>query len=76
MSSHKDSAQDVPPIPIQRDGVEVLFTPSILKRFKQTHDDAVESGTDLFIFDGNEYVPGYTKYLIEYLENEFRRVTS
>lgn len=77
MSSHnKEVPSNTPPGSVQVGEVVVLFNPSILKRFKQTYADAVASKADLLVFDGNEYVPAYAKYLIEYLDNHFKGVTS
>lgn len=49
-----------------------MFTPEKLRRFKKAYEQAVEDHDGdrhaVFMFDGNEYVLGYAKYLIEYLE--------
>lgn len=39
-----------------------------LKAFKREYEKAVRRGWKTFTFHGNEYVVGYAKYLIEYLE--------
>ena len=38
---------------------------------KATFNGAGKDGT--FIFDGNEYVVAYARYLVQYLMHEFRR---
>lgn len=40
----------------------------MLERFKAAYKEAVENDQIAFTFDGNEFVTGYAKYLIEYLE--------
>ena len=45
----------------------IEWTPAILARFKKAHAKAVADKADTFIFDGNEFVVSYAKYLIEYL---------
>ena len=42
-----------------------------LKRLKQAYAQAVEEEAEEFTFDGNVFVTGYAKYLIEYLELRF-----
>lgn len=40
----------------------------MLERFKRTYAQAAANQSAAFTFDGNEFDPGYAKYLIEYLE--------
>lgn len=51
----------------------VSFTLHDARRFKFTYEYVSKFWTkdDTFTFDGNEYVLGYAKYLIEYLEMQF-----
>jgi len=49
----------------------VTFTPAKLKCLKQQYEDAVEQGTDVFVFEGHELLVDYAKYLIQYLEGQF-----
>lgn len=42
-----------------------------LKRYKQAYSAPEDSSDEVFTFDGNEFVLGYAKYLIEYLESQF-----
>jgi hypothetical protein len=53
---------------------EVVFTPEKLKRFKEAYQIAADKCVDIFVFDGNEYLTSYAKYLVEYLENKFKEV--
>ena len=46
----------------------INWTLPMLKRFKKEYQKAVSNKSDLFTFDGNEFVTGYAKYLLEYLE--------
>ncbi|MFA6971809.1 MAG: hypothetical protein WC208_10460 [Gallionella sp.] len=46
------------------------FTPAKLKKLKKEYE-ACNSGT--FSFEGHILVKEYAKYLIEYLEGEFKR---
>ena len=46
----------------------IRWTKPMLERFKVAHKTAVNTKADTFVFDGNEFVVGYAKYLIEYLD--------
>jgi hypothetical protein len=51
--------------------VEMIdFTPEKLKKFKKAYQRAVDKKSDIFIFDGSEFVVGYAKYVIEYLDSK------
>jgi len=56
----------------------IEWTPEKLKRFKTAFSQAQEiekkTGEDEFEFDGFEFVLGYAKYLIEYLDQRFGKV--
>lgn len=41
----------------------------MLKRFRKAVKTAEVNGREQFTFDGNEYLVGYAKYLIEYLDS-------
>ena len=45
----------------------IRWTRPMLERFKVAHQAAVSMKADTFVFDGYEFVVGYAKYLIEYL---------
>lgn len=42
----------------------------MLERLKKAYDVARVTAKDTFMFEGNEFVIGYAKYLIEYLETK------
>ena len=46
----------------------IEFTSETRDTFKRVYALAVEQGIDPFMFEGNEYVIGYAKYLIEFLD--------
>lgn len=50
----------------------ITWTLPMLRRFKVAYEQAVRDKKDTFVFDGNEFVQGYAKYLIEFLEGHFR----
>jgi hypothetical protein len=41
----------------------------MLERFRKAYQKAVAEKVDTFMFDGNEFVVGYAKYLIQYLDS-------
>ena len=49
----------------------ISWTPEMLERFKAEYDRAVENNISQFVFEGNNFVTGYAKYLIEYLTTQF-----
>lgn len=44
----------------------------MLNRFKIAYEKAGKEKLDQFVFDGNTYVVGYAKYLIQYLESQLK----
>jgi len=50
----------------------VTFTPESLARFKNRYEQTVTLKNEQFDFNGDVYVVGYAKYLIEYLEGQMR----
>ena len=58
------------------DQIFLLWTRPMLERFKVAHRAAVNTQAETFIFDGHEFVVGYAKYLIEYLNLMFREGNS
>ncbi len=61
-------------------GVKTIhFDEPMLKRFKTAYDVGLAKNPDIaknpsghiFVFEGNEFVYSYAKYLIEYLERSF-----
>jgi len=51
----------------------VTITAESLPKLKAAYQRAVDEGRDTFFFEGNEYVVGYAKYLIEYVEPRLGR---
>lgn len=49
----------------------VTFDGDVLKRFKTAYDNAVAADSVDFVFEGNEFLTEYARYLIEYLEKKF-----
>lgn len=52
---------------------EILWSPGLLAQFKQAYQTAKDDGSEVFIFQGSEFVVEYAKYLIEYLDGMFGR---
>ncbi len=50
----------------------VTFDGEVLKRFKVAYDNAVASDSADFVFENNEFLTEYARYLIEYLEQKFK----
>lgn len=46
----------------------VSFTPEKLNKFREAYLECVDDTDDIFEFEGNQYVCGYAKHMIEYLE--------
>jgi len=51
----------------------VNFNREKLGQFKKIYLAAVEDKKETFIFDGEEYLTGYAKYVVEYLEMKFKK---
>lgn len=49
----------------------ITWTRASLARLKKAHAKAVKAGKTEFTFDGHEFVVGYTKYLIQYLDEAY-----
>jgi hypothetical protein len=52
---------------------EIRFDRPMLNRLKKAYDKATSKSKDMFTFEGNDYVTNYAKYLIEYLEEKFKK---
>lgn len=50
----------------------VSFSERDLRQFKVVYARAVKNGLTQFEYGGNEYLVSYAKYLIEYLEGQFK----
>jgi hypothetical protein len=54
------------------DPATIEWTPAKLQRFKRRYNKAVEENVETFMFEGHELLVRYAKYLIEYLETQFK----
>ena len=45
---------------------------STFTRLKKEYQNAVDNSKEIFVFDGNELLTSYAKYLIEYLTPMFK----
>lgn len=45
-------------------------------RFRQMYEIAVAEKLEVFVFNGDEYLAAYAKYVVEYLEDFFREKTN
>ena len=52
----------------------LTFSKDRLVRLKDSYAEAISEGRDEFTFDGYDFLVGYAKYLIEYLDNHFEKV--
>ena len=50
----------------------IQWTKEKMTRLQGAYDKAVAAGDDEFDFEGLELVTDYTKYLLEYLNEEFK----
>jgi hypothetical protein len=50
---------------------KVFFTKEKLDDLIKAHKQAVDQKKDSFLFDGQEYLTSYAKYIIEYLKSKF-----
>lgn len=51
---------------------EVYFTKEKFDRFLIAYKRAVDQKKDSFLFDGQEYLTSYAKYVIEYLKSKYK----
>jgi hypothetical protein len=51
---------------------KISFTKQQFKVFKQSFKVALQKNKDSFIFEGNEFMTSYAKYLIEHLEPQLK----
>ncbi len=54
----------------------IRWTRPMLERLKVAHQAAVSTNADTFVFDGHEFVVGYARYLIEYLNEVLHEETT
>ena len=50
----------------------VSFDEQTLELFKSSYNQAIALKQESFLFNGDEYIVGYAKYLIEYLNLQFK----
>jgi len=48
------------------------FTKELLQELKLAYNKAVADDVESFIFHDHLLIPAYAKYLIEYLDNQFK----
>ena len=53
-----------------KDRTTINFTPATAKDFKKAYEKAKKDGVDQFTWQGHEFVLGYAKYLIQFLETK------
>jgi hypothetical protein len=51
----------------------IEFNETTLQQFKKAYKKATNELKTVFTFEGNEFDSGYAKYLIEYLELNFKK---
>ena len=56
----------------EQSGKVINWTRPMFARFKIAHKKAVDEKKESFMFDGNEVVTSYAKYLIEYLGGKLK----
>jgi len=49
----------------------ISFTTESFKNFKTDYNSAVKNNQEMFVFDGNDFLTSYAKYVIEYLKTKF-----
>lgn len=50
----------------------ITFTRKKLKALTRRYNEAVEKKEEQFVFEGSELLTAYAKYLIQYLESQFK----
>lgn len=58
---------------VDRDNM-VAFRPETRDALRVAYNQAVKDGKELFVFQGDEYLVAYAKYLLEFLDNEFAKI--
>ncbi len=51
---------------------KITFTPALRDSLREAYDNAVHNSWDTFHWDGREYVTSYAKYLLQYLDMQFK----
>lgn len=47
----------------------IVFTPEKRDQLRAAYNQAVENNEDIFVFEGNELVTDYAKYLLMHLDD-------
>lgn len=50
----------------------INFDRQKLKELKTLYNKAVKGGKESFMYKGDEYLTSYAKYVIEYLDSQFK----
>lgn len=50
----------------------ITWTPEKLKKLKDLYNKSVKDNKESFLFEGKEIVTGYARYLIMYLDDQFK----
>ena len=50
----------------------ISFDRESYKNFKTDYNSAVENNKEMFVFEGNEFLTSYAKYVVEYLTPMFK----
>ena len=51
---------------------QLSWTKEAFLKFKKAYELALNQKNESFFFEGNEFLVSYAKYLIEYLEPQFK----
>jgi adenylyl- and sulfurtransferase ThiI len=50
----------------------INFDAAKAERFRKRYESAVRDGEEMFKFEGKDFLVGYAKYVLEYLEGKFK----
>jgi hypothetical protein len=48
----------------------ISFNKESFKNFKKEYNSSVENNKEMFVFEGNEFLTSYAKYVVEYLTTQ------
>lgn len=54
--------------------IMINFDRDKLRQLKTHYNKAVKANKESFIFNGDEYLTAYAKYVIEYLSSQFEKI--
>lgn len=49
----------------------ISFNKESFQNFKNQYETSVKNNEEMFVFDGNDFLTSYAKYVIEYLRPKF-----